>query len=376
MATTINVIIFAFLLITSQMQKNEIIYEGKYQNLKEWQEFISKIPSYKKKAVEIIKEKLDLSFSNPDKISIKFEDIKPTERNILLATTWHEKDTGKIFIKFRPEVYFNHLIDMEKDIIHEMVHAIFAEKIGDKYSEWPYWIREGMAVWVANQQEEYLRNQLSQVLHFREPVLRMVNGLGDRFFEYQEGVLAFCYLEENFGIQGIKSLTKKLIEGTSYKKALEEITPVQGIPGTGAKLNWLEFKSEVKEYSKKKLKKIIEPFYNDYIKAIALIRIRKYDKAITRFDEILKKHSDKLIVSLATFNKGMCLYNQKRFKRAKEEFMKFLNDPSLTIVNLASCEVAKWKVVTALKELGDKQESSKFFEEFKRDFPHSRFLKK
>ena len=134
----------------------------------------------------------------------------------LTAETWSESD-AVVKIRFYVEYFVNGLGRPESTFRHEMIHAVMRLDLArEKYSKVPKWLREGIAVFGANQVQDKLWHELSQAKTAAQPD-RLIDGLEDsdhNLSDYVEDGLAAAILK-------LPVLEEALRNGKTYKEAVE-----------------------------------------------------------------------------------------------------------------------------------------------------------
>lgn len=129
-------------------------YAGKYSDPR-LDDFYRNFPKYMKSAEKTIQKKLGLS-PPPDTVTIGFElDDELTGPPMVRPTGFSTKNgkNGNLIRLSTISVTndFWGLTTSQKVVIHELVHAYCMYYGGQPYEEQPLWLKEGLALWTADQ---------------------------------------------------------------------------------------------------------------------------------------------------------------------------------------------------------------------------------
>ena len=145
------------------------------------------------------------------------------------ARTFAEEGPGglRLVILFHAEYLMNGSGDLEKRLLHEMVHASMRLALGDgRYGRLPVWLREGMALHVAGQGADRVRYEFSITLD-AEALLDGLSGPHEPR-DYGEDYLAVDFLVRRGGRESLLRLTNLLLSGMAPLEAVDRIAGLEG----------------------------------------------------------------------------------------------------------------------------------------------------
>ncbi|MBI3272254.1 MAG: tetratricopeptide repeat protein [Planctomycetes bacterium] len=147
------------------------------------------------------------------------------------------------------------VVDLDREILHETVHAAFALRLGDGFARLPPWIREGLALWTAGQGPERVRYYLAHRDALDDPGV-LINGLDGPhgLRDYPEDFLAFDYVEARRGAEAVRRFAALLLDGRPWSAALAEATGE----------DWPAFQAAARVHARAALDRLADPGLADY----------------------------------------------------------------------------------------------------------------
>jgi|GEM_PF-5007759 len=136
----------------------------------------------------------------------------------------HAETSGDFFVRmtFNAAPFINGTADLKMTVCHETAHAFYRYKLSmGEYSRIPRWLREGSAVYLANQVLEKERKALFNFWLKNENPLNGLDGKHS-FKDYYEDSLALVFLKERFNAD--LNFLQDLIEGKSWEESITKLT--------------------------------------------------------------------------------------------------------------------------------------------------------
>ncbi|MCK5334384.1 MAG: hypothetical protein KAJ24_07725, partial [Candidatus Aenigmarchaeota archaeon] len=278
----------------------------------ELDELRMKLPSMRAKAFKTIRDTLGTEFKDNKTIRFVFTDalnIKYNKYKNYHAIRLSQGKAQKIV--FFMEYYFIGQYVMQKKITHELAHAVMRSKMTTQnYKRVPKWVREGFAVFIADQGEARL-NYLCA--NYSEKLSLLVRGLDNstgQFDEYGEFYLVFKYIKVKYGKQSIGKFIREVItQRGNYEKALKTVTG----------LGWDVFKKRAKKYAQAEIRKITKKLLSQWKMAFKLYCKKQYSSAEKKFKKLLQNPKS-WIYGKTLYYYARSLQNQKKYVEALNSF--------------------------------------------------------
>lgn len=210
-----------------KLDENGVVhgYDGKYVEDARFVAAMRRLPAEVKDSWKILKRTLGVDLKDAH-VVFQFED-KGFTRDTNRATTEtisvnYEPFTRMVF-------YTEHIVlsaeDHRSRIVHELKHAAFRDVMGQRYLDLPRWVREGLAVYGAEQFEDRLAAIIGGEVFSGKDPRRVLDGIDDPDHDtsdYLEDAAAFMWLESRKK-GGVHEFCKRLLKGEDYQKLFAEI---------------------------------------------------------------------------------------------------------------------------------------------------------
>lgn len=214
-----------------KLDENGVVqgYEGKYVDDVRYIAAMKRLPAELKDAWKVLKRTLGVNLKDA-RVVFQFED-KGYSRNTNRATTEtisvnYEPFTRMVF-------YTEHIVlsaeDNRSRIVHELKHASFRDVMGQAYLDLPKWVREGLAVYGAEQFEDRLAAIIGGEVFSGKDPRRVLDGIDDADHDtsdYLEDAAAFVWLESRKK-GSVHEFCRRLLKGEDYQKLFAEISRLQ-----------------------------------------------------------------------------------------------------------------------------------------------------
>jgi len=228
-------------------------YDGKYKDDPRLASIRARLPSQLAAARRIIEVR--------DAVRIELRDLGKTKSGVA-ARTKRDEDGFVIVLHTEPLVLRTH--DVEKTLVHELVHCMQKERWGARGEvSMPPWVKEGMAVYLAGQFDSRARTLAAHVGRNPVPVdavTRLVNGLDGRhtLLDYAEDSAAFAGAESRHGKQKTQRFIDALLAGKTPREAARRALGER----------WATFE----EQSRKCARQRLDPLVRDWREALLALR--------------------------------------------------------------------------------------------------------
>jgi len=192
------------------------------------------------------------------------------------ARTMHGSGSEAAIIELRVEPLLSGAADPAALLEHEMTHAALHRHLGVDYRNLPEWLREGLAVYVAGETREKIRQALawSEV----ESMELLANGLDDndhRWTDYGEDGAAIEFLVKQVGPDAVPRLVELLRSGIGWEQAVQGLTrlPVE------------EFKQQASDFCREQFRKEAGDDGPNYAEGLRLFKEKRYAEANDLLEE-------------------------------------------------------------------------------------------
>ncbi len=114
-------------------------------------------------------------------------------------------------------------------VIHEAVHAVMASATGSRgaYQSIPKWLREGLALHIADEGELLLAETLAYTMFQGQPASAFFKGVRAQAVSYSEAYLAVLELQRKLGHDGLKAFVRDVVAGEGVERLLEKYLGVR-----------------------------------------------------------------------------------------------------------------------------------------------------
>ena len=203
-------------------------YKGKFAKDVRFLAALEHLPGYVKEAWKILKRTLGVDLKGAQ-VVFEFKD-KGYSRDSNRAYT------ETVCVDYKPYTrmvfYTEHIVVSEEDfrsrVTHELKHAAFRDVMGVGYLDLPKWVREGLAVYGAEQFEDRLAALVGgETFSGRDP-RQLLDGIADADHntnDYLEDAAAFMWLE-SVSKGAVARFCKRLLKGEDCNKLFAELSGV------------------------------------------------------------------------------------------------------------------------------------------------------
>ncbi|MCB9893581.1 MAG: tetratricopeptide repeat protein [Planctomycetes bacterium] len=201
-------------------------YDGKFVKDIRYQTALKHLPGYVKDAWKILKRTLGVDLKGAQ-VVFEFKD-KGFSRDSNRAYT------ETICVDYKPYTrmvfYAEHIVVSEEDfrsrVTHELKHAAFRDVMGAGYLDLPKWVREGLAVYGAEQFEDRLAALVGgETFSGRDP-RKLLDGIADADHntnDYLEDAAAFMWLE-SVKKGSVHEFCRRLLQGEDCNELFAKLS--------------------------------------------------------------------------------------------------------------------------------------------------------
>lgn len=211
--------------------------------------------------------------------------------------------------------------DLRAVLAHELVHVWQRHRLGEAASAVPVWAREGSAMWVAGQGPHRLLTDLwgSVGTSEADPASVLIDGLAGRHDvrDYAEDALAFAWLEERVGADGVRTLLRRVLAGADLT---EQVATAVGKPYPEALVEaraWAEAHVRAHEADRQA-----------YLAVRRRLTTGPPGQAVAAYDAFLATAAENLYLPKARMDRAVALARAGRAREALEAFDEVERSPS------------------------------------------------
>ncbi|MHC4778743.1 MAG: tetratricopeptide repeat protein [Planctomycetota bacterium] len=283
------------------------------------------------------------------------------------AKTFAEPGPGglTLIVQFHSEHLVNATGDLKKRLLHEMVHAAMRLALGDdRYANVPVWLREGIALHVADQGIDRVRYEFTIALDGES----LLDGLGGEHGpeDYGEDFLAVDFMARRAGSGWLHGLMAALSKGMDPAKAVEKIAGMKESPFEPAFRN--EVLTSLERSAAMELRDFMPPF--------DLFRAGEYARALEGFGNVhaVKGGAKGLLAGALEgkrlYYRAKCLFQLGRITEAAPLFAKVRRDHGRTC---GLADDAAFFEAECHRRVGRIAQAKEGFLLVVRDFPNSNY---
>jgi len=232
-------------------------YAGKYVDDVRFRAALAAVPGHVAAGYAGIEKRLGVDLRGKLDLLLRFEDAGEREVDRGSTSTIARRGRPAEEILFRTEYVVLSPTDFRSRIRHEMKHAGFRQIMGQGYLGLPRWVKEGLAVYAAEQLPPREAAILGNAVFSGRDPLKLVKAIADPDFghdDYLAATLAFEWLESRKR-GNVKRFTKQLLEGEDHREAFADLS---GLPPEKA-MEW------AKEFADARVRKTLGAGYRVYL---------------------------------------------------------------------------------------------------------------
>jgi TolA-binding protein len=352
-----------------EADKNGVVkgYNGKYVEDDRFKAALNALPGHVTEAWKTLKTTLGVEIKSAQVLFV-FEDKgfnRDTNRAFVETICVDYKPTTRMLL------YTEHVVvsaeDFRSRIVHELKHAAFRDMMGEAYLNLPHWVREGLAVYGAQQFDDRVAAIVGgEVFSGRNPrdVLDGIDDADHDTNDYLEDAAAFMWLETRKK-GAVHAFCKRLLKGEDYGKLFAELG---GLPLRDALDAAAEF-----------ARKLVDELLGEGEAQFTKIRAedaRNADKAAwvaktgkAQYEAWLKKYPDHPLASNCRYCLGKVLVLAKLYEEGRG-YLQQVTD--LDQLRSTICDDAQYWIAKSYDDAGDTENAKAAWGVLLRDYSWSR----
>lgn len=286
-------------------------YRGKWTGDARFDERFGTLPQIVLDAQRQVHARLGISARDPETIHVYVVDVDLARYGMDRARSWSRTQgaTPAHLVALFAEYYLSGDSDLGMTVVHEMTHAVMRERMGQAaYERLPYWVREGLAVHVAQEGEHHLRRNLQVA----EDVDALLTGLMTEtrsLIMYPYAWLAIDLIERQGGPGSVATFARALVRGVPVESAIGELTG----------WDFAHFETALRAHVLEQVRAQADGL--DALRAAKqLYARRQYHEAREAFDAFLAAHPDSCFAATARYYRARSFYIAGRHAEARTAF--------------------------------------------------------
>ncbi len=299
----------------SAVRTHEGLYRGRYRHDPRFDRTFGHLETVVGRALRTIEDRLGIEPRGVARIHVYVQDADPARYGHDRARCRTHRVGAEEFqhVDLYTEYFVSGDADLQTVVTHELVHAVMRERLGQtRYERLPLWLREGLAVYVADEGERHLHRTLLAC----EKVGALVVGLAQTtrtVHLYPYAWLAVEYLVSKGGPTTLPRLMKGLLDDRNGKRLLGRIH------GEG----YAAFERGVRKHATARIRAAAAGL-DDIKRARRLYRGKHFPKARAACAAFMKKHPSSAFAPTARYLDARCWFREGSFDRAEAGFRRCL----------------------------------------------------
>ncbi len=231
-------------------------YAGKYVGDVRFKAALDAVPETVNEAYAGIRKRLGLDLRGKLDLCLRFEDAGRRGGNRAETATFARGGKPVMEILFRTEYIVLSEADFRSRLQHEMKHAGFRQIMGQAYLALPKWVKEGLAIYGADQIGKRSAAILGNAVFSGEDpqeIIRPIDGPDFSLDDYLGSALAFEWLESRKR-GNVKRFAGRLIAGEAPREIFGDLA---GLPA-------LQALAAAREFADLRVRKLLGSGYREY----------------------------------------------------------------------------------------------------------------
>jgi tetratricopeptide (TPR) repeat protein len=290
-------------------------YRGTYARDPRFRPLVRNLAPLRVRALREAQERIGLTCYEPERFVVRFKDY-PRTSHFGASSRPVRAETGDVhLVTLSAEQFVVGVMNVHDSLVHEFIHCVMREKMGDRaYLSLERWIREGIAVWGADQLRELSRNVIADAFLANRDVLsvqREFERLLDKRGNYLMDALLFEYIQVNHGEDAVRFLISEIVAGVDFIQAFERATG----------LDWHQLMFHRDQFARMHFEVIlVASGLQEFQAAQRLHRLGNGAAAIERLYALVQKRPDSLLTPKAWYWIGKWEAEQQQYDLAAEAF--------------------------------------------------------
>lgn len=305
-------------------------YEGKYAGAPWVQTLLADLPRKAGDALAVACERLGVPRSSVDgtRITVVLTDAASgTEARFpaldpapaFTATRPEDRAASQSVVLFTEWLGRSHGWAVDGILRHELTHAVLAQRLPAAVAL-PAWVEEGLAVWASGDGDAFVRRSaLFRAL--RRDTESVCDGLESlvsdlhRGADYAEDYLAFVYLTELGGEGAVRSFVAQLIAGKGFAEAIHG----------ACQRGWAAFHAGARLHATARLTGQKDPALKAAIAVLRAANARRDQETLTLATRFLAEHGKAPEVGAVLFVRAAALVNLRKLDEGLVAFQQALD---------------------------------------------------
>jgi TolA-binding protein len=353
-------------------------YDGKYAGDVRFQKALKALPRYKTEAYATLQERLGVDLRGKTGVLFLFEDAGDKSRGGLRGNTYTVAVKGKPVevILFYTEYVVLSPDDFRKRITHEMKHAGFRGWMGQVYLGLPRWVREGLAVYGAEQVRSRVDSILGNEVFAGSDPMKVLDGIDDPDHDFND------YLEDALAFEWLESLKEGNVH--AYCKGLIAGKDPRALFGEQAGRPWPDALKEAQAYCEKRVRETLGTGLEAYLEirsgySAALAKgLDAHGKWLDAggeksLEDWLEKNAGHAIEPNVRYRLGKSLVYAGRYEKARTWLEKVVSED---FDRSTVCDDAMFWIARSFELENKKEEAARAYGVLLRDYSWSKSAKK
>ncbi|HEX9779992.1 MAG TPA: hypothetical protein VGB20_02120 [bacterium] len=272
-----------------------LAYEGRYSRHPEFPRLVAEAGVLRRRALAQVEDRLGLVPRNPERIIVRFADgLMPDEPVATRRTRYLNGRTVEMLTVYLEPLLLG-VVDLERVLTHEMIHAAMRDRMGAPYERLPQWLREGAATWGAGQLEEKAAVLIAGKAFARQDPATLIDGLDTEphaMDDYFEDAMFFRFLEKTGGTGAARRAIQGVVEGRPYRRAFED----------AAGASWESLQADAEAFARASIQDALAASgFEMYRRASERYFAEDYEGALAELDAFTRARPDSWLAPNALF---------------------------------------------------------------------------
>lgn len=292
-------------------------YDGRFGSHPRFGDAFGGIEAEVARSLVRVEERLDLVPEDEGRIHVFIRDSEEGARSVDRARCYTRRigseEVHRVILF--AEYFLSGDSDLPTVLTHELVHAVMRERMGSRrYERLPHWIREGLAVHVADEGRRHLRRTLLAC----QDVDALLTGLMGRersLRMYPYAYLGIDFIRERGEENALRRFAVGLVEGKHPRALIRTLTG----------LEWSRFTRELRGYARKRIENEAQGL-SAIRAARRLYRRGRYERARPAFESFVETYPESAFVPTARYYAARCLFKKRRYDEAEAGFARCIEE--------------------------------------------------
>ena len=264
-------------------------YSGKYSRQSRLERAAKDVQATYDERLKIVQDKLGVAPAAGNAIEIVLRDAQPADppkyapfAGAPFQTLWQG---AQVQILLHAEFIVNGRVDVKRSFTHELAHAVIRTHLTrDAYAVVPTWLREGLAVWCADQIPQKVAALYCDPTTPADAHLKGIADTADAESQsrYAEYGLAIEMIAKQKGEPAVRALVAAIVAGKDVQEAVRQVTGQ----------TWQDFVAAAKAYATSRVRELQPPGATEFASIRARDQSRSYPEVIAEGTKFLRTYRD------------------------------------------------------------------------------------